>query len=272
MKIIINFSDENFIEAQNLNTKTAYKYGGADKVISYSPNDIDMEFFKKNKKILTQSRGGGYWLWKPYFIKRTLEEIDYGDYLFYCDSGACFCSNIDYLIGCLESYKQDILCFEIPLIEKQWTKRDCFILMDCDYEEYTDTNQRIATYMLIKKSKKSMNFIEDYLKYSCDEKILTDLDNTLNKENYEGFIEHRHDQSIFSLLTKKYGFEGFREPSQYGDRPWEYFKNNRFYNQKVYENSKYPRILLSYRKADIKRFKRRERIKDVLQKFRLRFI
>ena len=40
--------------------------------------------------------------------------------------------------------------------------------------------------------------------YACDARIITDMPNVCGKQNYRGFIEHRHDQSIFSLLTKKY--------------------------------------------------------------------
>jgi len=39
-----------------------------DEYYNYGPNDIDNEFKKKNIEILSQKRGNGYWLWKPYFI------------------------------------------------------------------------------------------------------------------------------------------------------------------------------------------------------------
>lgn len=267
----INYADNSFKKAQNLNLKTAYKKGKADKVISYSPNDIDKEFMKNNIKILSKSRGGGYWLWKPYFIKKTLEKIEWNDYLFYCDSGAYYCNSIKFLVDKLEEKNEYIMAFEIPLIEKQWTKRDCFILLDCDEKKYWDTNQRIATYMLIKKTKKSMEFIDEYLRYSRCEQIITDKESILGDE-FKEFIDHRHDQSIFSLLTKKYGIEAYREPSQYGDRPWEYFHSNRLYNEKKYDNSEYPRILISYRKANYIKFSIKEKIKDILQILNLRFI
>lgn len=271
MKVAINYADNNFKNAQEFNTKSAYKKGNVDKVIEYSPNDIDNDFFCKYKKILTQSRGGGYWLWKPYIIKKTLDLLSDGDYLFYCDSGAYYCNSVDYLIECLENNNESILAFEIPLIEKQWTKRDCFILMECDSKEYVNTNQRIATYILFKKDETTIKFVNEYLEYCCNESILTDRKSTL-EDNYSEFTDHRHDQSVFSLLTKKYKISGYREPSQYGDRPWEYFSNNRLYNQREYINSTYPRIVVSYRKANRVRFTIKEKIKDILQNINLRYI
>ena len=272
MKIAINYSDENFRKAQQLNSKTAYKNGKVDKVIEYSPSSIDKDFKEQYNKILQCKRGGGYWLWKTYIIKRTLDEMEWGDYLFYCDSGAFYCNKIDKLIECLEQNNTDILAFEIPLIEKQWTKRDCFILMECDSEEYFNTNQRIATYILFKKTERVINFVNEYLNYCSDERILTDLENSQGIENYEGFIDHRHDQSVFSLLTKKYNIPGYKEPSQYGYRPWEYFKDMRLYRQNDYQNSKYSRIVISYRKANPYKFLIKEKIKDLFQKFDLRYI
>lgn len=271
MKVAINYADNNFKESQKYNTKTAYKRGKFDKVIEYGPSDIDEEFYKTHKKILTQNRGGGYWLWKPYIIKKTLDSLEYGDYLFYCDSGAYYCNSIDYLIECLEKNNEEILVFEIPLIEKQWTKKECFIKMECNSHKYTDTNQRIATYILFKKTKRTIKFVEDYLKYCTDESLLTD-DEFIVENNYSNFIDHRHDQSIFSLLSKKYCIKSYREPSQYGDRPWEYFANNRLYDEKKYDNSQYPRIVISYRKANRIRFSIKEKLKDILQLINLRYI
>jgi hypothetical protein len=37
------------------------------------------------------------------------------------------------------------------------------------------------------------------------------------KDNYDGFIEHRHDQSILSNLQKKHGVTLVEDISQYGD-------------------------------------------------------
>ena len=41
--------------------------------------DIDPEFYAKNKFILNQPRGAGYWLWKHYIIKDALSRVNDGD-------------------------------------------------------------------------------------------------------------------------------------------------------------------------------------------------
>src|SRR6266568_1851483 len=98
MKLLINYANNIFQESQKLNTKTGKEIGLFDEVISYSPLDIDKNFLDKNKNVLKQKRGNGYWLWKPYFIKRGLETLKDGDFLFYCDSGSFFIKPITPLI------------------------------------------------------------------------------------------------------------------------------------------------------------------------------
>ncbi|HFF9301621.1 TPA: hypothetical protein ACGFCK_002128 [Clostridium perfringens] len=263
MIVAINYSDENFRKSQKFNTKSAYKKGKVDKVIEYSPKDIDKDFFNKNKEILNKSRGGGYWLWKPYLILRTMNNLSNGDYIFYCDSGAYYINNIRYLINSLEKTKQDIMVFDLPLIEKQWTQKTTFKLMDCDNEKYMNSNQILATYILIKVSDESKIFMGDYLTF-C-ENINCLIESDLYKNQNE-FINHRHDQSILSLLCKKNNIVTFRDPSQYGIRPWEYLSNNRLYNVKKYTNSDYPQILVSSRKANVNMFRKKEFIKRILTK------
>ena len=96
--VLVNYANKLFSRAQKKNAESGLNIGGFDQIISYSPTDIDQDFYIKNRKILNQKKGNGYWIWKPYFIKKTLEKLNYGDYLFYCDSGSYFIDSIRNLI------------------------------------------------------------------------------------------------------------------------------------------------------------------------------
>lgn len=246
-KVLINYSDSKFESHRKWNTRFAKWFGGFDKIIEFSPDDIDSKFYENNKRILQQNRGGGYFLWKPYFVKKALNELHFGDYLFYADSGSVIFRSIEYLIRELDHSEQDIMVFTLPLVEKQWTKRDAFILMDCDTSEFADTNQRLATYFLIKKSEKSEKFINDYLFYSQDERIITDNPNVMGFENYHEFIENRHDQSILSLLSKKYNLKSFKDPSHRGV----YLEPYSNYLQLETPSNNYPILIISNRGRNI---------------------
>lgn len=236
---LINYSNERYTNAQKINTKSALKIGGFKKVISYSPIDIDIDFLNKNIKIFSHQRGGGYWLWKAYIIKKTLSEMAEGEYLFYCDSGSHFIHTVDELINSFDT-SFDIMPFELQAIENHWTKRDCFQLMECDNAEVIDYKQRLGGYSLWKKTDFSMKFVEEWLYYGQDERILIDIDNQMGLPNYLGFVAHRHDQSIFSILTKKYKIKAYRDPSQHG---------NNFID--LYPDSKYPQVLISTRQMNV---------------------
>ena len=162
------------------------------------------EFYKENKTILDQERGAGYWLWKPYVILEALKEISDGDVVFYIDCGDFFTKGIiEYTRPILE--KETCLLLGGGYVQKDWTKRDCFHYMDCDSPRYTDTIQLEAGIQLWKKTQKTIEVLEEQIKYCKDYRIVTDSPNECGLSNYEGFQDHRHDQSVLTNLFVKHG-------------------------------------------------------------------
>ena len=161
MIIAINYANEGFQKAQKLNLETALQWG-ADKVIGYTPDDMDEEFKEKNKEILSAKKGNGYYLWKPYFLNKAYQELQEGDYLIYTDAGSIYVNKIQYLIDCMEKEQVDLMVFslELEMLERKYNKRDALLLMGCDSTEYTDTPQSIGGYVVMKKSP----FVEKFLK------------------------------------------------------------------------------------------------------------
>ena len=204
--IAISYSNERFQRQLQLNKKSAIEVGEVDEYYSYGPNDIDPVFKEKNKDILSRSRGNGYWLWKPYIINKTMiEKLKYGDYLIYTDAAILYMNSTRLIINFMKEHKAKIWGNKLTLKERTWTKRDALILMDADTPYYYDTNQYQANIQVYQKSKYAIKFIQDLLKYSQDVRIITDDNNVMGKENLPGFRENRHDQTVFSLLLKKYG-------------------------------------------------------------------
>lgn len=241
MIIAINYANEGFKKAQALNLETARQWG-ADKVIAYGPEDMDEDFKKKNAAILSATKGNGYYLWKPYFLyKAFCEELHEGDYLIYTDAGSVYVNKIQYLIDCMEKEHLDIMTFslELGMLEKKYNKRDALILMDCDSPEYTDTPQSIGGYVIMKKTAFVDKFLKTDLEYAQDERIISEIPNTLGVDNYPKFIAHRHDQAVWSLMVKKNHLPRFRDPSQFG-------MMNR-YEEEVEKRSTYPQIIDSHR-------------------------
>jgi len=213
-KYHINYANGRYLKAQEYCSQSA-KAVGFDEVISFSINDIDRDFLEKNIKILSQPRGAGYWIWKPYFIKKTLEKINDGDLLVYSDSGSYYQNSVQPLIDLIKKEKTGVLSFELKgLLEKTYTKKDTFVLMGLDDPKYSESSQREATYIWLIKNDFTVKLINEYLEFAQDERIITDL--ASQNENHPEFQDHRHDQSIWSLLCKKYDITPHRLISQHG--------------------------------------------------------
>ena len=128
-----------------------------------------------------------------------------GDYIIYTDAGIVYLNSTRNIINFMEKENTEIWAFQLRNLEKYWTKRDPFILLCLLSSLYSDTPQYMAGIQIYRKSKFTEKFLEDLLYYSQDKRIITDMPNTQKYNNYDGFKENRHDQSIFSLLIKKYG-------------------------------------------------------------------
>lgn len=203
----LTYSDEFYAKSRDFCAWTAKHIGGFDEIIISGPQDLDESFKKKNASILSYKRGVGLWLWKPYVILKTLKKLNNGDILFYSDAGACFIRSARKII---ESMQQDIWCCDIPTVEEQFTKAACFTALDCVGGGYSKSCQRIATFFAIRKSAETMDFVTKWLE-ACE-----NIDLIYPEERSEEnplLLSHREDQSIFSLLTKKYGFKSHKIPT-----------------------------------------------------------
>lgn len=210
--VLINYATPEFRKSQSLNSASAITVGGLDYAIEYRPGDIDSSFRRQHERILSTRRGGGLWLWKPYFILKTLRKLRDGDVLFYCDSGAIFVDSALPLV--LAAHQTGtVVCFDVGLPEQEWSKRDAYVLMDADEPRHVTSTQRLATFQVWCRSSQSIALAEQYLQYCCDYRIVSDAPSTCGLPEYPGFRENRHDQTVFSLLTKKMGISALRDPS-----------------------------------------------------------
>ena len=192
---------------------------GISNILSYSTDDLHgSTFYQINRKILDAECGAGYWAWKPYFILEALKHLEEGDVLFYCDAGSMFVLPPLPLIDLCRQSASGVIVFDArPLTNRQFTKRDCFIRMDCDELHYWDANKVIATLIVIRKCDFSQKLMQEWLSYCQDPQAITDAPNRCGKDDLPGFLQHRHDQAILSVLVAKHGLETYRNPTIWGN-------------------------------------------------------
>lgn len=204
----VTCADNNYMPSARFQMETAKKYGKADETILYNLNEIESSFLEKNKRIFEAggTRRKGCYLWKPYFINKALQRLQTGDYMVYLDAaGNYYRSKISETVRYMEKNKIEMICSrKNSYQEKHWTKRDAFILMGCDSEKYAEQRQCYGGFLVVKKTDKTTGILNEWLEYAQDYRIITDAPNTCGAENYDGFCEHRFDQSILSLLLAKH--------------------------------------------------------------------
>ena len=220
-KYLISFATPQFKDKQNSLNLSAEDKGFTD-IISYGQSDLGAEFVEDFGNILDHPRGYGYWSWKSFIIKKTLNICDDGDMILYLDSSNLILESLDFLFE--KCFLDEIVLFENrdgnphneAWTNKPWTKRDCYTLMNCDNSDYWDGKQVNATYQLYKKSPFTLKFIEEYYNASRNINIISDVSN-ITLENFSEFIDHRHDQSILSILAIKYDITLLPDPSNSGN-------------------------------------------------------
>lgn len=166
-----------------------------DVIYMYRREHLDEEFIQKNKKILEAKRGAGYWLWKPYLILKTLNTIPEGSIVVYLDAGIKIEKPLDGFINNLVN--KDVIVAGSRFKNKNYVKRDLLRLMDMDNEVVRDAGHLNAAILAVKNTPYSRSFIKKWLEIG---EISGIIDDTRSSEEYKEFVDHRHDQSILSLL------------------------------------------------------------------------
>lgn len=203
----ITYGDKRFRKSKKRLVSQA-KLFGFDSVKAFGFNDISNDFITKTKPYINDVKGGGYWLWKPFFLKKTLDEMQDGDILVYLDAGCelnisgkkRFSEYIEIM-----NANKGVLSFHLPGL------KECSYTNDAVFEYFEiapsstiyNSNQIIGTCLLIKKNDLTKQLTDDFFNIAIQRpELFSDIYNV--KTTRSNFIDHRHDQSIFSVLRKKY--------------------------------------------------------------------
>lgn len=206
----INFitfgSHAHYIGAGNRLIEQAEKLNIFSEIILYTGDSLkkDLDFFKLHGDFINKNiRGFGYWIWKPYIIKKNIEKMNNGDILLYLDCGC----EIDYrkkeeFLKLIDVVKNDKIIGTTTEIEKKWNKMDLVEKLDMNKDIYLNSPQRAAGAILFLVCDETRKLVNEWYELIYDYHNIDDTPSII--KNLDCFREHRHDQSIYSLLSKKY--------------------------------------------------------------------
>lgn len=208
---VLTFAKGNFVESQK-NLLQHLTQIGVNNLIVKSDDDLPSEFMDEFSNLFGQKRGYGYWIWKPFIILNELQKLNDDEILIYIDS-TDIPEKIFFDIVLDHFNNNDLLLINRGYKHGEWTKRDCFVLMDCDNDSYHNSVQLEAGIMALKKNDFNINLIKEWFEFMKDEKILTDIPNTCGLPNLPNFKDHRHDQSILTNLSIKRNLKSLNFPN-----------------------------------------------------------
>lgn len=201
----------NYYRAVNRISGEAIKTGLFSSVKGYTDLDLkkDKNFWSKHGNFISKNRKGyGYWLWKPYLIKKNLDEMKEGELLLYADAGCTFNNELsnDFLkkrFNLIKKEKKILGCFTCP--ERSYCKMDLVKYFGFEKNPlYRLKPQHAATTMLLIKTPDICKLVNEWFEIATkDNYHYLDDSRSIHRES-RCFKVHRHDQSIYSLLTKKY--------------------------------------------------------------------
>jgi hypothetical protein len=215
MPKIITFGTKEYDNAMGRLRASAQDYAS---VITYNEFNV-LDLLELYPQHFFNSKGFGWWLWKPYLIAKALNEMPADDYVIYLDA------TIEVLKNPLEliNSSKDIILYNNGQSHHEYCKAECYYSMGI--YSGLDQLQANAAIQIYKNTEATHTFLTDYF-YACSNLIL--VNDECNEEmQISKFKAHRHDQSILTNLAIEAGIELKASPCQWGSKKNAYFNHHR---------------------------------------------
>lgn len=224
---IVSFADSRLSPTLSKRRKEILELDIFDHIHLLNEKSLPGEFASHFSSYLNPlTRGYGYWVWKPQVILQALSMAQNDDIVLYVDGGVSINPSgkprlLQYF-DIIRSSGSSVLAFSCstpsnmnsiieydgrPLLDHknyQWCKGDLFDYYDVRTDiSYTHSAPIGAGILFLRKSDQSISFVQEWLSVFYTDFHLVD-DSPSNSPNLPGFIEHRHDQAILSMLGVKH--------------------------------------------------------------------
>lgn len=223
MSHFVTFGNKSFSNSKKRIVEEASKLDLFTSLTSFGEDDVE-DLIKTIDKRIRNARGFWWYTWKPYIIYEKLKKIKCGDVLVYCDAGMTVHNNSrtkDRMNHIISLVKNESLC---PTgiasfittgnpgqrLEYMYNTKNVCDYFNISYKnaDILDTQQIQAGICFICKSSISLDIIKRWYDAALTnpELFVGDMrfikDKAYQVNRFDGFKDHRHDQSLWSILCK----------------------------------------------------------------------
>tara|TARA_B100001964_G_C14228566_1_gene598901 strand:- start:88 stop:963 length:876 start_codon:yes stop_codon:yes gene_type:complete len=225
-----------------------------DKIFLFTEKDLSDDFKNYVNFLLKlgKKKGYGYWVWQTYFHKKVLSELDEGDIYHWCDVGCHFNFNgklrLKEYIDILEKEPTGFLGFQYKNLdskyikkkftfpnyfENQYTKSDLIKYFELEHDDPIVKSPQVwGGSFFVRKCKKSLQMMEEHYEITKNRfDLIDDDEKKFLEKSVPEFIQHRHSQSVLSIIVKKAGstllsaYESEWAIDEKGKRTYEHLEN-----------------------------------------------
>lgn len=201
MATLVSFGTKQYVPSMELLRHSALEVGGFDRVLLLGEQDVDTP--------LQGGRGHGSFAWKPEVVLHALREAADGQVVVYADAAI-------QILKPLPKPTSPVTLFEIGdrrgegYTVRKYTKPECMQVM-CVTEQESEALQVNAAVQMYVAGPEARAFVMEYQRFCCQSSCVGDD---------PSFPNHRHDQSVLSVLAQRMPVTRLADPTQWGsDEP-----------------------------------------------------
>jgi hypothetical protein len=211
--LLASFADGAFSRRRQRFASEAESSKFFDEVHVHSMNTLPSDFLHLHGEFMKSNpRGFGYWIWKPVVLLETLSLADRDDVVIYLDAGFTINPDagrrfLEYLEITRDS-KFGMLSFSNIFTEAHWTKADLATRLGVRQDSIDmRTSQLGSGFIMMRPTRENRELVRIWKEIAVEGGYRYSDDSPSTEPNHPDFREHRHDQSIASLLRKLRGTE-----------------------------------------------------------------
>lgn len=200
-KILVSYGNEKYYRSMKRLETMALSTKQFDEVVLFS--DKDLPDYIKQSELMLYSRGGGYWVWKPWCVIKVLEKCNDNDIIVYSDAGNELFEHKEWQKFWKIMDKNNAIFFKYGALMKKW----CLKAPIEYYKKHYLFNHSLQNLFQIQSgffitNKKALPIFHEQLRIMLEHpEFVIDASEDEIKNQFEGFVEHRHDQAILSCIV-----------------------------------------------------------------------